>query len=361
MTDSMNTLLSHVVDLAQCEDSFSDIQIEQDEPVMWRTPLGWKETGFGIAMQEDIVPLLVSISRDWSALLKRGSAIERGINLSSTRLRCSAYTTQGRLKLAMTIRRFPVIVPSLEDLDLPAQVGQFASMPKGLLLISGPTSSGKTTTIAALIRQINETREAHIITIEEPIEYVFKRNKSIVTQREVGEPETGADSTSFSRGLKEALRQCPNVIVVGEIRDAETANTVLRAAESGHYVMATIHARNATGAIQKMLSFFPDEEKARSVSLSNTLCGVLAQSLAPSVDGKRFVPVVEMIINSDPSVASLIASPDKYRQLEEKLKNGTLPGSRYQNDVLRSLIQKGDVTKKDARAISYAPEELDMI
>jgi twitching motility protein PilT len=354
----MNTLLTHVVELAQSSTNFSDIQIEQDEPVMWKTPAGWKQTGYGIVGSDDIIPLMAAVSREWKSLLKRARAIERAINLSSARLRCSAYTTHAGTKYAMTIRRFPVVVQSIAELGLPAQVNQFASMPKGLLLVSGPTGSGKTTTIASIIRQINETREAHIITIEEPIEYVFARVKSIITQREVGDPETGADTSSFALGLKEALRQCPNVIFAGEIRDAETADTVLRAAESGHYVMATIHSRNAIGAIQKMLSFFPDDEKARAMSLSNTLCGVLAQSLAPSIDGERFIPVVEMIMNSDQSVATMIASPDKHRQLEEKLKSSALPGGTSQNDILRGLVQNKIITLKAAMSIAYAPELL---
>lgn len=357
----MNSLLSHIVELSSSDTSFSDVQVEQGQPVMCRRPDGWQESGYGVAEAEDIIPVMNAIDREWKQQLKQGGAIDRAIDLSHVRLRCNAYTTRGGTRIAITIRQLPLEALSIEQLRLPAQVAQFAAMPKGLLLLSGATGSGKTTTIAGLVKRINETRAAHIVTIEEPIEYVFSRSKSIVTQREVGPPGSGADSVSFSAGLREALRQRPDVIVVGEIRDTETADTVLRAAESGHYIMATVHARNAVGAIQKMLSFFPNDTDSRAVTLSNTLCGVISQTLAPSMDGKRFIPAVEMIINADPSTTAMIANVDKHRQLEEKLKTGQLPGCTSLNSVLKKLVAEGLISKKAAMASSYAPEELDIL
>ena len=357
----MNSLLSHIVELSSSDTSFSDVQVEQGQAVMCRRPDGWQESGYGVAEAEDIIPVMNAIDREWKQLLKQGGAIDRAIDLSHVRLRCNAYTTHGGTRIAITIRQLPLEALSLEQLRLPAQVAQFAAMPKGLLLLSGATGSGKTTTIAGLVRRINETRSAHIVTIEEPIEYVFARSKSIVTQREVGAPGSGADSTSFSAGLREALRQRPDVIVVGEIRDTDTADTVLRAAESGHYIMATIHARNAVGAIQKMLSFFPNDAETRAVTLANTLCGVISQTLAPSTDGKRFVPALEMIINADPSTTAMIANVDKHRQLEEKLKTGQLPGCTSLNSVLKKLVAENAISRKAAMAASYAPEELDIL
>lgn len=357
----MNSLLSHIVELSISDTSFSDVQVEQGQPVMWRKPEGWSESGYGIAEAEDIIPVMNAINREWKALLKQGGAIDRAIDLSHVRLRCNAYTTNAGARIAITIRKLPLEPLSLEQLRLPAQVAQFATMPKGLLLISGATGSGKTTTIAALVKRINETRAAHIVTIEEPIEYLFARRKSIITQREVGQPSCGADAVSFSSGLREALRQRPDVIVVGEIRDADTADTVLRAAESGHYVMATVHARNTVGAIQKMLSFFPNDAAARATTLANTLCGVISQTLLPSVDGKRFVPALELIINADPTTTAMIANVDKHRQLEEKLKTGQMPGCTSMNSVLKKLVVEGTVSRKAAMAASYAPEELDIL
>lgn len=357
----MNSLLSHIVQLSTSGISFSDVQVEQGQPVMWRKPDGWSESGYGVAEAEDIIPVMNAINREWKALLKQGSAIDHAIDLNEVRLRCNAYTTHGGSRVAITIRKLPLDAMPLEELRLPAQLAQFAAMPKGLLLLSGATGSGKTTTIAALVRRINETRPAHVVTIEEPIEYLFKRNKSIITQREVGAPNSGADTVSFSAGLKEALRQRPDVIVVGEIRDADTADTVLRAAESGHYIMATIHARNTVGAIQKMLSFFPSDMATRAVTLANTLCGVIAQTLVPSVDGKVFVPALEIVINADPSTSAMIANIDKHRQLEEKLKSGQLPGCVGLNTVLKKLVAENTISKKAAMAASYAPEELDIL
>jgi len=357
----LNSLLSHIVELSASDTSFSDVQVEQGQTVMCRRPDGWTESGYGVAEAEDIIPVMNALDREWKLLLKQGGAIDRAIDLSHVRLRCNAYTTNGGTRIAITIRKLPLEALSMEQLRLPAQVAQFAAMPKGLLLLSGATGSGKTTTIAAIIKRINETRAAHIVTIEEPIEYIFSRNKSIITQREIGAPGSGADSVSFSAGLREALRQRPDVIVVGEIRDADTADTVLRAAESGHYIMATVHARNAVGAIQKMLSFFPNDTATRAATLSSSLCGVISQTLVPSVDNKRFVPALEIIINADSSTTAMIANVDKHRQLEEKLKSGQMPGCVGVNTVLKKLVTEGVISRKAAMAASYAPEELDIL
>lgn len=156
------------------------------------------------------------------------------------------------------------------------------------------------------------------------------------------------------------MRQRPDVIVIGEIRDAETAEAALRGAESGHYVMATVHARNAIGAVSKMLSFFPgDETTQRAASLSNTLAGVLFQSLMPSADGNKAVVAVEMIMNNNSDVAAMLAQPDKHRAIEEKLRQGQLPGGIHLNGALSHLVKTGKISRKTALAASYLPENLD--
>lgn len=349
----MNELAHHIIDLANSKKAFSDIHIEQDSEVMWRRPNGWEPTGYGFAMVEELHPFCNVVSKDYKRYLEKSLAVDRSIDLTNTRLRCNIYRVGAGQRIAVAIRRLPMHPIPIEETGLPLVISTLASVPKGLLLVSGATGSGKTTTLASLTSKINETRAAHIVTIEDPLEYVFQRGKSIISQREVG-----VDAVDFATGLREALRQRPDVIMIGEIRDKDTAETALRAAESGLFVMATIHARNAIGALQKMISFSPDEAVSRSTALANTLVGVLAQVLVPSIDGERFQMAAEIILNADAQITASIADPAKHKALEDQLRRGTLKGGLYMNTSLAKMVLQKKITREHALAASYNSDEL---
>lgn len=350
----MSELTSHIVDLVHRTRVFSDVQIEEETEVVMRRPTGWESTGYGVSTRGDIEEMMKCLDSNWMAEMDRHGAVDRAIDLSNCRLRCNAYRTYGGRRLAISVRRLPREPMPLDLTGLPPQAHTFVRAPKGMLLVSGPTGSGKTTTLAAIIDAINQSRAAHIVTIEDPVEYVFQRKKSVITQREVG-----ADTVSFASGLKESLRQRPDVILIGEIRDRDTADTALKAAESGHFVLASIHSRNAIGAIQKMVGFFPEEMDVRSTSLSSVLVGVLAQSLVPSQDGEQYHLAVEMMLNADPHTAAMIADPQKHGQLAEALRTEKMrSGSSYMNAVLARMVAQGKVSVEAAIAASYSPHEL---
>lgn len=337
----MKNLLLHFSDLVGSGMSFSDIQVEEGQPVMWLTPRGWEDTGFGVVRQEDMLQLLNHISKEWKTLMSQGRVINRTIEVHQMRLRCCLYTTHARSRVAMTLRRLPFLPEKLESLGLPIQVAQFAVPKQGLLLLAGATGVGKTTTIAALIDRINEQRAVHIVTIEDPVEIRYERKKAIITQREVGQ---GCDVTSFAQGVNEAMRQCPDVLVIGEIRDTETAATAIRAAESGHYVIASLHAKSGIGAVQKLLSFFGDDERqVKASSVASVFCGAIYQTMMTTTDGSRNVVAAEVVIGHGQDIVNAIMQRDKLRSLEERLASGQMQGCVPLAASMKQLGQKGAI------------------
>ncbi|MEN3292542.1 MAG: twitching motility protein PilT, partial [Burkholderiales bacterium] len=225
---------------------------------------------------------------------------------------------------------------------------------KGIILVTGPTGSGKTTTIASMLDYLNATRSSHIITIEEPIEYQLQRRQSIISQKEVP-----TDTSSFSTGLREALRQKPDILMVGEIRDFDTADTVLHAGESGHLVLASMHTNSAISAITKLLAFFSAEQRnQRAATLANSLIGVIYQSLLPTETGDDFVMASEMIFNNNQQVVSYIVDPSKTHLLGDFMKRKEDNMSRSLNEVLAQLVAKKSVNPKDAMKAAYNRLEL---
>jgi twitching motility protein PilT len=225
---------------------------------------------------------------------------------------------------------------------------------KGIILVTGPTGSGKTTTIASMLDHLNSVRRSHIITIEEPIEYELQRKQSIVSQKEVP-----TDTASFSTGLREALRQKPDVLMVGEIRDFDTADTVLHAGESGHLVLATMHTNSAVSAITKLLGFFsPEQRTQRTATLANSLVGVIYQNLLPTENGEDFVLASEMIFNNNQQVAPYIADPSKMHLIADFMRRKEDNMSRSLNEVLAQLVAKKAVNQKDAMRTAYNRLEL---
>jgi twitching motility protein PilT len=349
----MRDLVNEVLNLVNSDQVFTDIHIEQDAPIRIKTPREWRTIGTEPVLFEEMHELLNSIDYEWENKIRIG-AIDHPVVLTKSRLRCNVYRTQGGKSVVIAIRRLPLQPLPLEQTGLPMYIKSMAEAAKGLVLVTGSTGAGKTTTVAALLDYLNTTRSSHIVTIEQPIEYVLEAKTSIISQKEVG-----TDVASFSAGLREALRQRPDVIMVGEVRDAETADTVLHAGESGHLVFATLHTSSAVGAINKLLSFFPPEQRAqRALSLADSLVGVVCQSLVPAERGDGFALASELIFNNNRQAAQFIGNPDKLNLLPEFMRRKEDNMSRCLNEDLASLVARRVIGPKDAMRAAYDRIEL---
>ena len=255
------------------------------------------------------------------------------------RFRITLFKQRG--STAVAIRRVPYRLPELKELHLPeAPLKYFCSLQEGLVLVTGPTGNGKSTTLASMIRILNNECSYHIITVEEPIEYLFKHNKSIVEQRSIP-----YDAPSFGVALKEALRQNPDVVIVGEIRDSETMRLTLRLAESGILTMATFHTPTAVETINRILNFFPGEEEQIRRQLSLVLRGVFSQQLIPLEQKKGLIPIWEMLIVNE-RVATLIREGNIH-QIGNVIETGSKLGMQSMDQSLLSLYQRKLISKKD--------------
>lgn len=233
------------------------------------------------------------------------------------RFRCSLYFYNGR-KVGLVMRKINSDIISIEKLNLPKVSREFNQKNSGLVLVTGPTGSGKSTTLAAMIQEINETRAENIITVEDPIEYIYEESKSIISQREIG---AGKDSTSFHKALRGALRQDPDVILVGEIRDSETANMCLEAAQTGHLVFGTLHTRDAIGTITRFIQLFDNSDKGRVRHvLSDSLVGIISQALVPKKGGGK-VMIPEVVSLSTLSIRNTIREEGKAAQMNNQFFN----------------------------------------
>ena len=346
-------LLQEILELVSIGQVFTDIHIEQDAPMMVKTPRKWQAVGVEPVQREEMVPLLAAIDLEWEQTICDG-AIDRSFVLTQCRLRCNVYHCGAREKITIAIRRLPLHPISIEKTGLPLYVRSLLEATRGIILVTGPTGSGKTTTIAAMLDYFNSTRSAHIVTIEEPIEYQLVRKQSIISHKEVP-----TDTATFSSGLREAMRQNPDILMVGEIRDFDTADTLLHAGESGHLVLATMHTNSAISAISKLLSFFGAEQRERrATTLANSLVGVICQSLVPTENGEALALASEMIFNNNHQVAGLIADPAKFPMLADFMRRKEDNMSRSLNDALAQLVAKKTVTPKDAMRAAYNRAEL---
>lgn len=333
--------------------TFSDIHIEQDQPLMLKTPRGWQPANDMPVSLAQLTPLLTAIDEDWEDKIIDG-ALDCPFELGEWRLRCNIFRMGRGSKVALSIRRFPLEPLALERTGLPSYVKTVLEATKGIILVTGPTGAGKTTTIASMLDYINSTRHGHIITIEEPIEYELQRKLSIISQKEVP-----TDTPSFSSGLREALRQKPDVLMVGEIRDFDTADTVLHAGESGHLVLATLHTSSAVRAITKLLGFFPQDQRSqRAATLAESLVGVIFQSLLPSEDGQHHVMASEMVFNNNQQIAPFLTDPSKLHMINDFMKRKEDNMSRSLNEVLLQLVLKKSVSARDALRVAYNRLEL---
>lgn len=282
--------------------------------------------------------------------LSEGNDIDFSIGIKGvSRFRVNIFKQRGNV--AATFRKLPYSIPNLNSLGLPESISNLTLNKKGLILITGGTGSGKSTTMAALIKKISNENNAHIITIEDPIEYLYEHSNSLINQREIG-----SDTKSFSDSLKSVLRQDPDVVSVGELRDVDSMNAALTIAETGHLVLGTLHTNNAAGTINRLVNAFaPEKQSVIRTTLSLNLLGIISQQLIPNKDKKRSL-AIEVLINT-PSIKSLIRE-NNIHQIDNYILSGLKDGMIRMDDSIIKLYNDGLISKEDA--LNYAVNTMEL-
>ena len=264
---------------------------------------------------------------------------------------------QQRGSVGMVLRLIPPEVPDFSRLNLPQVVLDLTDAARGVILVTGATGSGKSTTLAAMIDHVNQQSAYHIVTVEDPIEYTFRDKRSVINQREVG-----FDTMSFARALRAALRQDPDVILVGEMRDFETCQIALTAAETGHLVLSTLHTVDATETVNRIISMFPTHQQNQArLSLAAVLRGVVSQRLLPRADGKGMVPALEVMVNTE-RVREMIETPERTREIKDAIAEGMHPYGMISFDQsLAGLVKQRLVTYEEAIKHSSSPSDFALL
>ena len=293
------------------------------------------------------------------SMITRGKFSDDGIDLdfatayAGGRQRVNVFRQSGLVSAA--IRLLNDKIPTLEELQMPPVLKKLADEPRGLILVTGPTGSGKSTTLASMIDYIAKNRRSHIITIEDPIEYVYHNNLSLIHQREVGK-----DITSFSSALRSALREDPDVILVGEMRDFDTISAAVTAAETGHLVLSTLHTTGAARTVDRIIDIFPPHAQMQiRTQLAGTLRGVITQQLLPLVDGKGRIAATEIMVGTD-AVANLIRE-GKCHQLNSIIQSGAALGMHTLDGCLAAYVKQGIIKKEVAEKYAANGAELQQL
>lgn len=298
---------------------------------------------------------ILSKSENKKAELIKNGEVDISYSISGvSRFRVNIYRQRGTYAIAMRVLKTEI--PKMETLMLPDIIKTIAEEPRGLVLVTGPTGSGKSTTLASMLDYRNENFEETIITIEDPIEYIFRDKKAYIVQREVG-----LDTKDFNTGLRAALREDPDVVMVGEMRDLETIQTALRAAETGHFVLSTLHTQDAKDTISRIINMFPAEEQNHlRILLAAVLRAVISQRLIPRKDGTGVVPAVEILINTG-AITECIKDPDKLFEITDYMERGKKQyGMQTFDQAVIDLYNKGLISYEDALLYATNPSDVEL-
>lgn len=333
----------------------SDLHLQVGLPPMLRVDGALKAVSGTEVLNEETIEALVFalLDDDQKQILLKDKEFDFSFAFGDLgRFRVNAFHERGNL--AAALRLIPSELLSVEQLGLPNIVNKFAEYPRGLVLVTGPTGSGKSTTLAAMLHKINSERAEHIVTIEDPIEFTHKSLKSVIVQREVH-----YDTFSFSAALRSSLRQDPDVVLIGEMRDLETIAAAITIAETGHLVFATLHTNSAAQSIDRMIDVFPPHQQPQIRSqLSNILMAICSQRLIPAIGGGR-IAAAEILV-ATPAVRNIIRE-GKTHQLDAVIQTGAEYGMQSMDKTLVSLIHSGTITYEEARNYAVDLEELDRL
>lgn len=333
----------------------SDLHLQVGLPPMLRVDGALAPVSGYNALDERIVEQLVFalLEEDQRQILLRDKEFDFSFAFGDLgRFRVNAFHERGNM--AAALRLIPNAIRTVEQLGLPPTMNKFTQFPRGLVLVTGPTGSGKSTTLAAMINKINSERAVHIITVEDPIEYTHKSNKSVIVQREVH-----YDTFSFSTALRSALREDPDIVLIGEMRDLETIAAAITIAETGHLVFATLHTNSASQSIDRMIDVFPPHQQPQvRAQLGNILMGICSQRLIPALGGGRVV-AAEILV-ATPAVRNIIREGKNY-QLEAVIQTGAEHGMQSMDRTLINLIHSGVISYDEARNYAVDIEELDRL
>ena len=330
----------------------SDLHISVGQPPVLRLDGHLLRLETKVLEPEDTVALMKSISpeRCQQELQEVGGADFGFAFGDMARFRVSIFKQRGNV--GMVLRQIPVKLMNFKELGTPPVLAELCKRPRGLILVTGPTGCGKSTTLAALIDMINRARRCNIVTVEDPVEFVHEDNLAIVSQREVG-----IDTESFYDAMKYVVRESPDVILIGEMRDAETMRVALTAAETGHLVFSTVHTTSAGDTVERIVNIFPPHEKNQiCLRLSTTLVGIISQKLVPRADGTSRVAAVEVLVNT-PTVAKLIEE-GRTSQIYSAINEGGYWGMQTMNQALLKYFRAGIISEDDADAYAGNRTEL---
>ncbi len=343
---SLRELLEQMVKMGA-----SDLHLTVGAPPVVRVDGKLQRLSYDILTSEQTKKLCYSMLNEKQKLkFEQNSELDFSFGIESmSRFRCNVFMQRGNI--AVVLRQIPYKVRTFEELGLPKVVSEFANLPRGLVLVTGPTGSGKSTTLAAIIDKINKERAVHIITVEDPIEYLHRHQQALVNQREVF-----SDTNSFASALKYALREDPDVVLVGEMRDLETIEAAISISETGHLAFATLHTNSASESINRIVDSFPTNQQEQvRVSLSFTLQAIVSQTLIPKIGGGRVLAMEIMVVT--PAIRALIRD-DKVHQMYSMIQSGQKFGMKTMNQSLAELYLNRKISINDAMNYSPNTDEL---